>query len=144
MREKRAFFTLCLISVSCLILPACNKYKSGKKDDSQVWNQTHIEARLYDVPVLIGARSMRLLTNPEQGDMSIVRYESTIAANDALLFYQEHMERFGWKQKTYCVGDGEILLNFEKPQKYCSIAIRTFTGKLHIVIFSNQKTVIER
>ncbi len=127
-----------------MILPACNKRKPYNNGDSEVWDQAHIEARLYDVPILIGAKSMHLLNSSEKGDNAIVAYASTMSIGDSLAFYQEHMERFGWRQIACFMSSNEILLNFEKPQKYCSISLRWLYDELHVVIFNGQKIVIEK
>ncbi len=137
--KKTSFFTLILLGIFLLFFSACNKRKVCRENETEVWNSTHLEARLYDVPILIDAKSMHLLNSAEQGDNIIVAYASTMTMNDVLLFYQEHMERFGWRQIMCFKSDGEVLFNFEKPQKYCSISLRFSHLGVHIVIFNGQK-----
>ena len=130
------FFQLLTIFCVILLLPACStRHEQGA---NMQWDRTHIEAKLHDVPVLVDAEVMQNISQTASlGESTIIKYESNIHLNDAFLFYQEQMEQLGWKQTAAFKGE-EPLLNFEKPQKYCSISLRSHK-KLICIIYIGQK-----
>lgn len=133
------FYILLFPFFGILFFAGCTKQRKVV-NTAQLWDQMHIEARLYDVPVLINAALMQnISTTAQTSGSTIISYESTIPLNDAILFYQEQMERLGWKQTaTFC--GAESLLNFEKPRKYCSISLRPNKRLTRVIIFIGQKT----
>jgi hypothetical protein len=109
--------------------------------DAQVkrWQSKHLEAKLYDVPVLLNAQLVQNINNTACVDeSSIVSYEVPVDHEQASLFYQEEMERLGWWQTAAFKGS-ESLLNFEKPNKYCSVSIRPLKKISRVIIFIGQK-----
>lgn len=120
-----------------LFLPSC------KKDENSLarrWQSKHLEAKLHDVPVLLNAQLMQNINNTACVDeSSIISYEVPIDHDQATIFYQEEMERLGWWQTAAFKG-AESLLNFEKPNKYCSISVRPCKKISRIIIFIGQKS----
>lgn len=113
--------------------------KKNKDLVAKRWKSKHLEARLYDVPVLLNAQLVQNINNTASVDeSSIISYESEVSFDAIALYYQEEMERLGWWQTAAFKGS-EILLNFEKPNKYCSISIRPFKKLSRVIIFIGQK-----
>jgi len=96
------------------------------------------EAKLHDIPILIDACPES--NRKEQNSLSQISYISHINMVDAITFYEQEMERFGWNLLTLC-RDDEALLIFDKPTKMCSISFRPGKQGLCIVIFFMSKQV---
>ncbi len=141
MCEKRFFFTFALVFF-VLILAGCKRTQQHDVVESlPVLKQEFVEARLHDVPLLLRATNLCMLHNQQDGDAIILKYTSYFSLADAVIFYEEHMERFGW-HKLACFESGqEVLLNYEKPQKYCSISLRIQQNDVCVVIYSAPKTL---
>ncbi len=92
------------------------------------------EAKLFDVPVLIDAVPEKQLNyNQEQLGLTSFSYRVPTELQKAVSFYNEEMERFGWKQFVqFC--EAEALLIFEKPNKICSISLRSEKKALYVLI----------
>ena len=105
--------------------------------------QRSFEARLHDVPLLLRATNLTMIHDQQDGDALILKYASCFSLADAVIFYEEHMERFGW-HKLACFESGqEVLLNYQKPQKYCSISLRVYPNELGVVLYAAPKTMAE-
>jgi hypothetical protein len=114
-------------------------FGSCKKKNQDRWQSKHLEAKLYDVPVLMNAQLVQNINNTACVDeSSIISYESSMNHEQISTFYQEEMERLGWWQTAAFKGS-ESLLNFEKPNKYCSISIRPLKKLSRIIMFIGQK-----
>lgn len=117
-------------------------FSSCKKDQdltARRWKSKHLEAKLYDVPVLLNAQLVQNINNTSCVDeSSIISYEAGVSHESVALYYQEEMERLGWWQTAAFKGS-ETLLNFEKPNKYCSVSIRPFKKISRVIIFIGQK-----
>lgn len=130
---KIRFLSLC---VMILILSSCKKDKDLV---AKRWKSKHLEARLYDVPVLLNAQLVQNINNTACVDeSSIISYEAEVSHESIAIYYQEEMERLGWWQTAAFKGS-ETLLNFEKPNKYCSISIRPLKKISRVIIFIGQK-----
>lgn len=133
------FFQFLTIFFAIVLIPACKNKNQQPGTSMELWDQTHIEAKLHDVPVLVNAELMQNISQTASlSESTIISYESKIHLDDAFLFYQEQMERLGWKQTAAFKG-AESLLNFEKPQKYCSISLRPNKKLIRVIIFIGQK-----
>lgn len=105
--------------------------------------QEFVEARLHDVPLLLRATNLTMIHDQQDGDALILKYASCFSLADAVIFYEEHMERFGW-HKLACFESGqEVLLNYQKPQKYCSISLRVYPNELGVVLYAAPKMIAE-
>lgn len=133
--NSRVLF-LCLFPFA--FFPACKK---NIPDGFTQWHSKHIEAKLYDIPVLLNAQLIRNEDDTTcDEESSIITYEVPIHHKEAVIFYQEEMERLGWWQSVAFQG-AETLLNFEKPNKQCSISIRPLLkiNRCSVLIFLKQR-----
>ena len=136
-----------LILVSfLLVLPACTKqseraHEPKKHSDHYVRVQ---EARLNDVPFPLGSEPLpQFFTGDEQAEISadniMLAYANNRKQEDLMLFYQQEMERLGWRHVGY-ITRSETLLHFDKPSRFCTISLRPGkTLKSEIVIFAGNK-----
>jgi hypothetical protein len=123
----------------CMVMLLCTSCKKDKDFAAQRWQSKHLEAKLYDVPVLLNAQLVQNINNTACVDeSSIVSYEVEASHETIAVYYQEEMERLGWWQTAAFKGS-ETLLNFEKPNKYCSISIRPLKKISRVIIFIGQK-----
>ena len=117
----------------------CSCKRSNQDFLTQRWQSKHLEAKLYDIPMLMNAQLVQNINNSACVDeSSLITYEVPIDYQQATSFYQEEMERLGWWQTNAFKGS-EALLNFEKPNKYCSVSIRPLKKVSRIIIFMGQK-----
>ena len=98
------------------------------------------EAKLSDIPIPINADPIPdFFTDSDPLKNQIVLgYRSNMSINDVSSFYIQEMERLGWR-KLVAFNGFETLLNFKKPNKFCSISIRTCScdyhqGQEHVLI----------
>lgn len=115
------------------MLPGCKKPIFQHKVD---FNWLQQEAKLFDIPVLLGATPVMNESNASDGNECIV-YLSSRKLPAIIDYYQQEMERNGWQQQPsfYCV---ETVLNFKKPGRFAAILIRPVEGEknlLKILIF---------
>jgi hypothetical protein len=96
-----------------------------------------LEARHYDIPILLNAIPQANKCEQKQND-TILTYTLSGDFSSAISFYQEEMERHGWRQ-LYNVEGHEALLGFEKPQKFATISIRPIKNQLTIIIVISAK-----
>jgi len=94
------------------------------------------EARLYDIPILINAKSEKS-HGYKEGSCQFI-YSVQVPFEDAVQFYTQEMERFGWNSIVTFV-ENEALLVFEKPSKISSVSIRANKNELSILIFVKSK-----
>jgi hypothetical protein len=96
------------------------------------------EAKLFDVPVLIDAVPEKL-SEPDESEITMtVRYRAKSALPDAVEFYEQEMERYGWNLWNSFITQ-EALLIFEKPSKICAILIKPYKDQINVTIFSKPK-----
>jgi hypothetical protein len=128
----RRYVPLCLM----LLCASCGKSDKGA---TKRWQSKQLEAKLYDIPVLLNAQLVQNINNTACVDeSSIISYEVAVPYESIAVYYQEEMERLGWWQTAAFKGS-ETLLNFEKPNKYCSISIRPLKKISRVIIFIGQK-----
>lgn len=123
----------------CMIILLCTSCKKDRDFAAKRWQSKHLEAKLYDIPVLLNAQLIQNINNTACVDeTSIISYEAEMPYESIADYYQEEMERLGWWQTAAFKGS-EVLLNFEKPNKYCSISIRPSKKISRVIIFIGQK-----
>lgn len=81
------------------------------------------EAKLTDIPLPLGVTPLPELyaDRSEQGIM--LGYNTAQPISEVATFYEQEMEREGWRQSVKCQG-GEQLICFEKPHRFCAVSIR--------------------
>lgn len=80
------------------------------------------EAQLTDIPFPVQV-TPRILSGSTARAVGLT-FVSHFLLNDLVRFYQFEMERLGWKELHLFSVESEILLVFEKPQKFCTVSIR--------------------
>ncbi len=119
-RQLSNWFVLCCI----LILPACYKKLSNNVSHHYYDEQPVLksEAHLTDIPLPVQVAPHTL--SGSTADSTGLTFISTFELGDLVKFYQFEMERLGWKELHLFSVESEVLLVFEKPQKFCTVSIR--------------------
>ena len=115
----------CLLVGLVFLLSSCgeqSKKKSPRKkhqDDLQFQ-----EAKLSDIPVLLGAKR---LENEGEVDIksgqNVLMFSSKFPQKEIVDFYEQEMERMGWQQLGSFSGKENILI-FEKPYSVATVLVR--------------------
>lgn len=113
-----------LLVLGCvLVLSSCSKkardVSRSYYDGQQLFKA---EAQLTDIPFPVQV-TPRILSGSKTGAMGLT-FMSHFLLSDLVRFYQFEMERLGWKELHLFSVESEILLVFEKPQKFCTVSIR--------------------
>lgn len=105
------------------MLPGCKKPLYQRAVD---FNWLQQEAKLFDIPILLGASPLMSESNASDGNECLV-YISSRERSVIVDYYQQEMERHGWQQQPsfYC---DETVLNFKKPGRFTTILIRSAEG----------------
>jgi hypothetical protein len=136
------FFILFIISGCALRNKQVAGHNKDQSDAAGVWRSEleRIEAKLADVPL-----PLKTLLEPQQVSFSAVDatatmriYQARLTADELVLFYQQEMERMGWKQLLFFVGQ-ESLLVFERPTRSCVISIRPGKQSTELMIVIGAK-----
>ena len=167
----REYVNKAIILSIILLLPACKQEKSQKKaaynqaafftdslqtsiDIGQARPQSHgmqaeIEAKLMDIPTLIGCSLIDSGSHFDDCDQLMVSW--LCIQNEAQIkeFYLQEMERFGWLLGVQIQGVEHTVL-FEKPKKVCIISIRpliqsaksSFTCLVHISVGNKEQEAL--
>lgn len=80
-----------------------------------------IEARLIDIPIPV--TSVATGASVDSRGAKLLVYSSTLSSDNIKEFYIQEMERFGWQKEDVFEG-AELLLQFKKPQRVCSVSVR--------------------
>lgn len=125
-----------LIIMLCLLFSSCVKKQSLQSQESLI-EEVPIESNrdiltlieqqemlLVDIPLpLYNERIIPTFVDTTQTDTMVFGYKSPLSRQDAMNFFINQMERYGWKQLV-CFDSFEIILEFESPYRYCTILIR--------------------
>jgi hypothetical protein len=95
-------------------------FKAPRKISSKE-QARQFEARLVDIPIPVASTATHACA--DSGGCKLLAYSSTLSAEEIKKFYIQEMERFGWQQE-YLFEGNELLLNFKKPQRFCSVSVR--------------------
>lgn len=127
MTQRVLLFSLVLIT-----LPGCIKQTPRQTDQS--WLQK--EARLHDVPVPLGSKPDVNFGQHISDDQIMLAFVlPNFNVEQAVQFYCQEMEQAGWREVILFADSGEVLLNFEKPQRFCSVSLRSEGAGLHVYLF---------
>ena len=125
------------IILVCLgMLPAC--YKRAQKQLTQHYDEQPAlrnEAHLTDVPLPVQVTPRVLSGSTTQA--TGLTFVSNFQLDDLIKFYQFEMERLGWKEVHAFSVPPEVLLIFEKPEKFCTLSVRPDN---RVVIFFGTRT----
>ncbi len=125
----------------CIIISGCTK-KSTNRSNAFAVNQQ--EAKLIDIPIpLYDERLSMGASDSTKQNNTILGYRSSLAVTAIIDFYVHEMERLGWRQLALFQGT-ESLVQFESPERLCSISIRPSDIQLRqahtdVVIFVGRK-----
>jgi len=113
----------CLLTVFCLLIPSCTKHQQSqqKKIVDIIVQQ---EAMLVDIAIpLYDERIIPLNNFSIESDTLVFGYKSPLACAQAQAFFMNQMERYGWQHLVSFTSE-DILLQFQSPDRYCSIIIK--------------------
>ena len=100
-----------------------------------------LEAHLTDLPTIIGSMIIESESAQLSEDQIMIAWVCPHEREIISEFFQQEMERLGWKKIAAIFGP-EITLLFSKPKKICDISIRTlaspysFKSLIHIATSS--------
>jgi len=89
------------------------------------------EAKLVDIPVPLNVKPLSVFFDNEKAgfaDSVMLGYTTDQSLDEIADFYQQGMERHGWRCLTSFSGV-EYLMHFAKPNRFCSISLRSHAGK---------------
>lgn len=125
----------CYALLLCFILSACSKRSAQNKydDSSQQYCllQSMIlerviqqEAMLVNIPLPL--YDERILPVSYNDDTSLIKlgYKSPLSLQQAIDFFMNQMERYGWRHLVSFEGQ-ESILQFENPDCYCTVVIKS-------------------
>jgi len=127
-----------------MLISGCTK-KAINRSSTLVIDQQ--EAKLVDVPMPLYDKRLSVVSNDsDTEDNTILGYRSSLSADVIIDFYVHEMERLGWQQLKLFQGT-ESLIQFESPERLCSISIRSSDIQLKhvtgtdVIIFVGKKQV---
>jgi hypothetical protein len=137
----------------CLILSSCAKHQSVQQinnpDNQQIVDRQDFdlersrildaiiqqEAMLVDIPIPLYDERILPARFHESSDTLIFGYKSPLSCAQALDFFMNQMERYGW-QHLVTFETTELLVQFASPDRYCMVVIQSEGDKLcHSRIF---------
>lgn len=83
-----------------------------------------LEAKLTDIPTLIGSRTISIYQISEQPQQLRLALECNQSLEEVDAYYIEQMAYNGWQSVAVIAGD-ELMQIYKKPQKICVITIRS-------------------
>lgn len=135
--------------VIVILLPCCGSHtKKNKKAafqraafllsevETQIdinQNVVELEAKLMDIPTVIGSRTLSLIQISEQPQQLRLEIECKQSLAEIDAYYAEQMLYNGWQQITVVKDSQEIMHVYKKPLKIC-IIIMMHTSKTLIDI----------
>ena len=127
-----------------ILTNGCTK-KAINRSGAFVINQQ--EAKLIDIPMPLYDERLSVVSNDSNTEENtMLGYRSSLSVDVIIDFYVHEMERLGWQQLKLFQGT-ESLIQFESPERLCSISIRSsdiqsnrFTGT-DVIIFVGKKQV---
>lgn len=131
---------LLLAIIAVILLPSCGPHaKKNKKAAlkraafSMPKIQTNIdveqsvvelEAKLTDIPTLIGSRIICIYQISEQPQQMRLELECDQNLAEVDAFYEEQMLYNGWQQVTSIKDDHEVMRIYKKPSKICVVIMK--------------------
>lgn len=99
-----------------------------------------LEAKLVDIPL-----PLKTLLEPQQIAFSAIDatavmrvYKARLTVDEIVLFYQQEMERMGWRQELFFAGQDSLLV-FERPTRSCVVSIRPGKQSVELMIVTGAK-----
>lgn len=124
-----------MVIALCLLLSSCTKHQSLQQKNSieepLINNKNNIldtiiqqEAMLVDIPIpLYDERIIPSFDHTIASDTLTFGYVCPLSFTQAVDFFMNQMERYGWKHLVTFEGK-DLLLQFASPDRYCTIIIK--------------------
>jgi len=123
------------IVVFCLLFPSCIKRQLPERpintDQISINNNRTIvldaiaqqEAMLIDIPIPFYDERIIPSNYRVDSETLFFGYKSPLSRNEAIDFFMNQMERYGWRHLISFEAQ-EVLLQFQSPDRYCSVVIK--------------------
>ncbi len=128
----------------CVLINGCTR-RAINRSGAVFINQQ--EAKLVDIPIPLYDEWLSVESSDSNTeDNTILGYRSSLSVGVIIDFYVHEMERLGWRQLKLFQGT-ESLVQFESPERLCSISIRPSDIQLKyvtgtdVIIFVGRKQV---
>lgn len=147
---RSALFLVLVLLASCGGSPSVNKSNRyiekkfrSKRNAIDVIRQK--EAKLSDIPIPISSQPILeyCLYETQKPDEIMLGYSCGLSADELMKFFNQEMERSGWRYGAQFNGY-EQLLQYEKPNRVCSISLRPKQNKTEVMIFAGIKKEYDR
>lgn len=135
----------CIAVMVCLFLSSCTKHQpvQQKSDTDRHQASAHNiildsiaqqEAMLIDIPIPFYNERILPSDYCTQSDTLVFGYKSPLVLAQAIDFFMQQMERYGW-QHLVSFEAGDVILQFASPDRYCTIVIKDHEKEQHSSIF---------
>ncbi len=122
---------VCLLAGLVFLLSTCGGQKktTSRRHASSREESAFQEARLSDIPVLLGAQRIENKNNVTvQSGQKALLFSSNLSQDEVRNFYEQEMERMGWRQVGWFTGKEDFLM-FEKPHNNALVVLRARGNK---------------
>jgi hypothetical protein len=126
-----------VLMLFCLLLSSCTKQHSPKQksgtekqhnnqpDSAKLDTIIQQEAMLVDIPIpLYDQRIIEVTCDEIERDTLVFGYISPLTHSQAVEFFINQMERYGWRHLVSFDTYSESVLQFESPDRYCTVLIK--------------------
>ena len=130
----------CYALLLCFIFSACSKRSMHNKHDNDSQQDSSLqfmildrviqqEAMLVNVPLPLYDERI-LPVSHDRDDISLIKlgYKSPLSPRQAIDFFMNQMERYGWRHLV-SFESHESILQFENPDCYCTVVIGSLEKK---------------
>ncbi len=132
-----------LIVLFCLILSSCTKQpritSSSQVEKEPIIQQENEllnfiiqqEAMLVDVPIpLYDERILPVSCDEIEHDTLVFGYKSPLSFSQAIEFFMNQMERYGWQHLISFDSFLQSIVQFKSPDRYCTVIIKDLNDQL--------------
>ncbi len=113
------------LALCCIVLlPSCYKKASNQAVHNYYDQQEPLKNEAHHTDIPLPVQVVPFILSGSNADSTGLTFVSTFELGDLVRFYQFEMERLGWKELHLFSVESEVLLVFEKPQKFCTVSIR--------------------
>lgn len=142
-RGDLAIVRYCMALLFCLLFSSCTRQRvsthasgterqSGSQHSSVLLDTViQQEAMLVDIPIpLYDQRIIPTAAyDAAESDTLVFGYKSPLDHSQAVEFFINQMERFGWRHLVSFDVYSESILQFKSPDRYCTVVVRKFENK---------------
>lgn len=97
------------------------------------------EARLSDISIPIGVTLQGVPLQEDVRGALVVSYMTGLSHQVVSDFYQQDMERLGWRRVARFVIEDELLMIYEKPHKVAVVSMRPSDKSFLVTIYTSSK-----